>query len=54
MAIENSQYARNSLVSFTGPTIVGSEEEIFKIKVLRRLENTILRLVFANAVLHKC
>ena len=53
MAIESFQCARHLLVSVIGPTRVGPVEKIFIIKALRRLENAILRLVFANAVLHK-
>ena len=33
--------------------MVGSGEKIFKVKVLRRLESAISRLVFANQVLYK-
>ena len=40
-------------VSIKGPTIVGPGEKIFKMKVLRRLENVSLGLVFANTVFHK-
>ena len=53
MATEDFQCARHFLVSVIGPTRVGPAERIFKIKALRWLENAILRLVFANAVLHK-
>ena len=53
MAVENFQCARYSLVPAIGPIMVGPEEKIFQIKVLRRLENAILRLVFVDAVLHK-
>ena len=35
-------------VSMIGPTMVGLGEKVFKIKVLRRLENVVLNLVFAN------
>ena len=54
MAIESFQCARHSPVcrSTIGPTMVGPGKN-FKMKVLRRLENTILRLAFVNAVLHK-
>ena len=48
-----SNSSRNSLVSVIGPTIVGPGGHIFRIKVLRRLENAMLILVFANAVLYK-
>ena len=53
MAIENFQCARHSLVSVIGLTMVGQGGKAFKVEVLRRLENSILRLVFAHAVLHK-
>ena len=36
--------------STTGPTMVGLEDEIFKTKVVRWLENAILILNFANTV----
>ena len=54
MAIESLKCGRHSLVcrSTTRPTMVGPEK-IFKLKVLRRLYNTILRLLFANTVFHK-
>ena len=47
MAVESFKCARHYLVciSTTGPTMVGPGK-IFKMKALRRLENTILRLVF--------
>ena len=53
MAIERFKCARNSPVSWStiGSTWWGPEE-IFKRRVLRRLENTILRLVFTNTVCH--
>ena len=49
MAMESFQCARHSLgyMSTIGPG------KIFNIEVLRRLENTILRFVFANTVFHK-
>jgi len=50
MAFENFQRARHSIVSVIWPTMVGPGERSFKIKVLKRLENAILRLLFANAV----
>ena len=53
MAIENFLCARHSLVSVLGPTMVGPRLKVFKIKVLRRLENAFLRLVVASTVLHK-
>ena len=37
----------------TGSTMVAPVEK-FQLKVLRRLENAILRLVFANAVFQEC
>ena len=36
--------------SIIGPTMVGLGETIFKIKVLRWLENAVLILVFANTL----
>ena len=47
MAIESSKSARHSLVcgSTIGPTLVGPGKS-FKIEVLRRLVNAILRLYF--------
>ena len=47
MAIESFKCARHSLVCWSaiGPTMVGPGK-IFKTEVLRRLENTILRLYF--------
>ena len=33
--------------------MVGPGEKIFKMKVLRRLEKTVLRLVLANTMFHK-
>ena len=53
MAIENFQCTRHSLVSVIGPTMIGPAEKIFKIKILRRLENASLRLVFEISVFHK-
>ena len=53
MAIKSFQCTRNSLISVIRPTMVGHGEKIFKTKVLRKLENAILRLVFGNIVLHK-
>ena len=53
MIIESFKGARHSLVSAIGPTMGWNGEKVFKIKVIRRLENIILRLVFANAVLRK-
>ena len=52
MAIGNFQCARNSPVFrfIIGPNMVGPGEQIFNIKILRRLENANLRLVFANTV----
>ena len=40
-------------VSIKGPTIFRPGEKIFKIKLLRKLENAILRLIFANTVFYK-
>ena len=51
MAIENFQYARQSLVSVIVPT--RPEKNIFKIRALRKLENAILILGFASTVLRK-
>ena len=53
MAIDNFQCARHSVVSIIEPTKVRPGKKRFKIKVLRRLENAILRLIFANKALHK-
>ena len=33
--------------------MVGPRGKVFRIEVFRRLENAILRLIFADAVLHK-
>ena len=51
MAIDSFKYPRHSLVcrSTIGPAMVGPGK-IFKMKVLRRLENAISRLLFANTV----
>ena len=38
MAIENFQYDRHSPVSVIVPTMVGPGENMFKIKVLRKLD----------------
>ena len=53
MPIKNFQCAKHSLVSATGPTMIAPGGKLFKIRLSGGLENTILRLVFANAVLHK-
>ena len=53
MAIENFQCAMHFLLSVIGLTMVELGEQIVQLKVLRRLENVILRLVFANAVYFK-
>ena len=54
MAIESFKCARHSQYAglLLGPPWM-SPEKIFKTEVLRRLENTSLRLVFANTVFHK-
>ena len=54
MAVESFECARHSLLSRStvGPSRVGPGKS-FKIKVPRRLEYTILRLVFANTIFHK-
>ena len=50
MAIKNFQCARHFLVSIIWPTMVDRREKFFKLKILRTLENAILRLAFTNAV----
>ena len=40
-------------VSTIWPTMVGPGEKIFDMKIFRRLEEAVLRLVLANAVFHK-
>ena len=52
MAIESSKCARQSLLrrSTIGPIMVGPGK---KFSNLRRMENIIVRLIFANTVFHK-
>ena len=52
MAIKVIRCTRHSFVLVTRLTMVGPREKMFKINVLRKLENAILRLVFANIVFH--
>ena len=53
MAMQNLQYARHSLVSTIGPTMVGPGEKNFSMKVLKKLGNAILRFAFVNTVFYK-
>ena len=51
MASENFQCARNILVPVIGPWL--GPEKSFQIRGSQKVKNAVLRLVFANTVLHE-